>query len=145
MYFAPPVHHRGPLKRLYQRPVLHHATVADSRRYAHRYSQPARTPVSFTSRDPPQTTRRICQHVDLANSVAESFQQWNSADKQLKNLLDQADELTARRKDLLTFQVQELQQLGLDNNELDNLEKEQQTLANADQILQDSHSLSGSL
>ena len=91
-----------------------------------------------------ETHRRLLDEyantVDLANLVAESFQLWNRADKQLKNLLDQADELTARR-DLLTFQVQELQQLGLDNNELDNLEKEQQALANADQILQDSHSL----
>ena len=142
MYFAPPVHHRGPLKRLYQRPVLHHATAADSRRYAYRYSQPARTPVSFTSRDPSQTTRRIRQHHRSGHSRwQQAIQQWNRANKQLKNLLEQADELTARRKDLLTFQVQELQQLGLDNNELDNLEKEQQTLANADQILQDSHSL----
>ena len=72
--------------------------------------------------------------------MAASYQQWNSANKQLNNLLEHADELTAR-KDLLTFQVQELQQLGLENNELGNLEKEQQTLANADQILQDSHSL----
>lgn len=91
-----------------------------------------------------ETHRRLLDEyancVELANLVAENFQQWNRADKQLKNLLNQADELTARR-DLLTFQVQELQQLGLDNNELDNLEKEQQALANADQILQDSHSL----
>jgi len=91
-----------------------------------------------------ETHRRLLDEyantVELANLVAESFQLWNRADKQLKNLLNQADELTARR-DLLTFQVQELQQLGLDNNELDSLEKEQQALANADQILQDSHSL----
>jgi DNA repair protein RecN (Recombination protein N) len=91
-----------------------------------------------------ETHRRLLDEyantVELANLVAENFQLWNRADKQLQNLLDQADELTARR-DLLTFQVQELQQLGLDNNELDNLEKEQQALANADQILQDSHSL----
>ena len=91
-----------------------------------------------------ETHRRLLDEyantTELVNLVAESFQLWNRADKQLKNLLDQADELTARR-DLLTFQVQELQQLGLDNNELDNLEKEQQALANADQILQDSHSL----
>ena len=91
-----------------------------------------------------ETHRRLLDEyantIDLASEVAASYQQWNSANKQLNNLLEHADELTAR-KDLLTFQVQELQQLGLDNNELGNLEKEQQTLANADQILQDSHSL----
>ena len=91
-----------------------------------------------------ETHRRLLDEyantTELATEVAASYQQWNSANKQLNNLLEHADELTAR-KDLLTFQVQELQQLGLDNNELGNLEKEQQTLANADQILQDSHSL----
>ena len=91
-----------------------------------------------------ETHRRLLDEyantIELATEVAASYQQWNSANKQLNNLLEHADELTAR-KDLLTFQVQELQQLGLENNELDNLEKEQQTLANADQILQDSHSL----
>jgi len=91
-----------------------------------------------------ETHRRLLDEyantIDLASEVTASYQQWNSANKQLNNLLEHADELTAR-KDLLTFQVQELQQLGLDNNELGNLEKEQQTLANADQILQDSHSL----
>lgn len=91
-----------------------------------------------------ETHRRLLDEyantTELATEVAASYQQWNSANKQLNNLLEHADELTAR-KDLLTFQVQELQQLGLENNELDNLEKEQQTLANADQILQDSHSL----
>lgn len=91
-----------------------------------------------------ETHRRLLDEyantIELATEVAASYQQWNSANKQLNNLLEHADELTAR-KDLLTFQVQELQQLGLEKNELDNLEKEQQTLANADQILQDSHSL----
>ena len=91
-----------------------------------------------------ETHRRLLDEyantTELATEVAASYQQWRSANKQLNNLLEHADELTAR-KDLLTFQVQELQQLGLENNELGNLEKEQQTLANADQILQDSHSL----
>ena len=91
-----------------------------------------------------ETHRRLLDEyantTELASQVATSFQHWNSANKQLNNLLEHADELTARR-DLLTFQVQELQQLGLETNELENLEREQQSLANADQILQDSHSL----
>lgn len=77
---------------------------------------------------------------ELAEQVASIFQQWNKADKKLRRLLEQTDELTARR-DLLSFQVQELEQLGLDNKELDSLEKEQQALANADQIVQESHNL----
>ncbi len=91
-----------------------------------------------------ETHRRLLDEyantTELACLVAENFQQWHRANKQLKSLLDQADQLTARR-DLLTFQVQELQQLGLDNGELESLEQEQQALANADQIVQDSHSL----
>ena len=54
---------------------------------------------------------------ELAEQVASIFQQWNQADKKLRRLLEQSDELTARR-DLLTFQVEELEQLGLDNKEL---------------------------
>ena len=77
---------------------------------------------------------------ELAEQVATIFQQWNSADKKLRRLLEQSDELTARR-DLLTFQVEELQQLGLDNKELARLEEEQHSLANADQIVQESHNL----
>lgn len=77
---------------------------------------------------------------ELAEQVATIFQQWNQADKKLRRLLEQTDELTARR-DLLSFQVQELEQLGLDNRELAKLEQEQQALANADQIVQESHSL----
>ena len=77
---------------------------------------------------------------ELAEQVATIFQQWNSADKKLRRLLEQSDELTARR-DLLTFQMEELQQLGLDNKELARLEEEQHSLANADQIVQESHNL----
>ena len=72
--------------------------------------------------------------------VSKVFRRWKQVNKHLNDLIGRADELAARRE-LLAFQVKELQQLGLDNNELSNLEKEQQTLANAGQILEDSHNL----
>ncbi len=76
----------------------------------------------------------------LAEKVRHSFQQWNSSHKKLQRLLERTDELTAR-KELLTFQVTELEQLGLERDELESLENEQQTLANAEQILVDSQSV----
>ena len=45
------------------------------------------------------------------------------------------------QRDLLRFQVEELNQLGLSDGEYTTLEQEQQLLANADAILHDSHIL----
>ena len=56
------------------------------------------------------------------------------------DLLKRADELDAR-KELIGFQVTELQQLNLTSMHIEQLELEQKTLANAEQIVQDSHSL----
>lgn len=77
---------------------------------------------------------------DLAVQVGADYRQWHAAHKKLTSLMERSDELVAR-KDLLSFQVNELQQVDLDPAALAKLEVEQQTLANAEQILQDSHSL----
>ena len=77
---------------------------------------------------------------DLAAEVESHFKRWNSTYKTLANLSEHSEELQARR-DLLQFQVQELKQVNVEPTTLQNLEDEQQTLANAEQILQDSHSL----
>ena len=77
---------------------------------------------------------------DLAIQVDEHFREWHKVEKKLSELMNRSDELLAR-KDLLSFQVNELKQLDLDPSVLKKLETEQQTLANAEQILQDSHSL----
>ena len=77
---------------------------------------------------------------DLAIQVGEHFREWHKVEKKLSELMNRADELLAR-KDLLSFQVNELKELDLDPSVLKKLETEQQTLANAEQILQDSHSL----
>ncbi|MBT4833497.1 MAG: AAA family ATPase, partial [Porticoccaceae bacterium] len=77
---------------------------------------------------------------DLATQVAGDYRHWHAAHKKLTGLMERSDELIAR-KDLLSFQVNELQQLDLDPDSLIKLETEQQTLANAEQILQESQSV----
>ena len=77
---------------------------------------------------------------DLAVQVARDYRQWHAAHKKLTSLMERSDELIAR-KDLLSFQVNELQQLDLEPESLNKLEIEQQTLANAEQILQESQSV----
>ena len=77
---------------------------------------------------------------DLTKQVASHYVLWHKTNNDLSNLLKRSDELDAR-KELLGFQVVELQQLDLTAPYLDHLELEQKTLANAEQIVQDSHSL----
>lgn len=77
---------------------------------------------------------------ELAEKVATLFSRWTHTRNQLTNLAEQSTELEARRE-LLAFQVAELQELNIDPSYLEQLEKEQQTLANAEQILQDSQQL----
>ncbi len=77
---------------------------------------------------------------DLTKQVASHYVLWHKTNNDLSDLLKRSDELDAR-KELLGFQVVELQQLDLTAPYLDNLELEQKTLANAEQIVQDSHSL----
>ena len=77
---------------------------------------------------------------DLTKQVASHYVLWHKTNNDLSSLLKRSDELDAR-KELLGFQVVELQQLDLTAPYLDNLELEQKTLANAEQIVQDSHSL----
>ena len=77
---------------------------------------------------------------ELTKQVASHYALWHKTNNDLGDLLKRSDELDAR-KELLGFQVVELQQLDLTAPYLDNLELEQKTLANAEQIVQDSHSL----
>jgi DNA repair protein RecN (Recombination protein N) len=76
----------------------------------------------------------------MATETKKLYQQWASIKEQLQQLENSSDELTAQR-DLLRFQVEELNQLGLSDGEYTTLEQEQQLLANADAILHDSHVL----
>ena len=93
-----------------------------------------------------ETHRRLldeyCRNIDLSSEVSDHFSTWQLMDKKLSSLLERSDELIARR-DLLSFQVNELKQVDIEPDSLTKLETEQQTLANAEQILQDSHNLLG--
>ena len=77
---------------------------------------------------------------ELAVKVAEYFHDWQGAAKTLQDLAERSDEFNARRE-LLEFQVEELQELNLEPSYLQQLELEQQNLANAEQIIQDSQKL----
>ncbi|MDB2621218.1 DNA repair protein RecN [Porticoccaceae bacterium] len=91
-----------------------------------------------------ETHRRLLDEYanaeDLATKVAREYSAWHKVRIDLTNLLQRSDELDDR-KDLLNFQVNELQQIDLTAKHLKQLELEQKTLANAEQIVQDSHNL----
>ena len=77
---------------------------------------------------------------ELAQQVRQAYREWHSRLEHYTNLRDNAAEVSARYQ-LLSYQVQELEQLGLQTNELEMLESEQRTLANAEEILRGSQQL----
>ena len=77
---------------------------------------------------------------ELAGQVEHCFQDWHLASKKLHDLAERSEELTAR-SELLQFQVEELREFNLQPHYLQQLEQEQQNLANAEQIIQDSQQL----
>jgi DNA repair protein RecN (Recombination protein N) len=77
---------------------------------------------------------------ELANQTQQYYHQWAKTKRQLEQLENDSDERIARR-DLLSFQLSELEQLSLEEGEIPQLEQQQQTLANAESILQDSQAL----
>lgn len=70
----------------------------------------------------------------LAEQVRQEFNRWQKLDSELKRLSEQSDEQTARVQ-LLSYQIEELDQLALEEGELKQLEEEQKTLANAENII----------
>jgi DNA repair protein RecN (Recombination protein N) len=74
------------------------------------------------------------QHTSLVAEVKQHFEQWQALKEQYLLLRNNADEMNARYQ-LLRYQVDELDQLDLQEGELAQLEAEQQTLANAENIL----------
>jgi len=85
----------------------------------------------------PQTHRRLIDDFGeakkLGESVKKSFSQWLEIDSKLDQARSQSDEVSARFQ-LLSYQVQELDQLSLEEGEVAALEKEQKILANADKL-----------
>jgi DNA repair protein RecN (Recombination protein N) len=75
-----------------------------------------------------------------AEQVRDSYQRWRRLDQELSSLTEQSAEQAARIQ-LLSYQTEELDQLGLRDNELSALEDEQKTLNSADDILHTGHQL----
>ncbi|WP_019602196.1 DNA repair protein RecN [Teredinibacter turnerae] len=69
----------------------------------------------------------------LAKQVKDAYQKWHCVHYKLNELRSESADLNARFQ-LLRYQVEELDQLALESGELDGLETEQRTLANADTI-----------
>lgn len=90
------------------------------------------------------THRRLlddfANQAELARQVRQAFREWQSRLDHYLHLRDNAAEVSARFQ-LLSYQVQELDQLGLKAGELEALEAEQRTLANAEDILRGSQQL----
>lgn len=75
---------------------------------------------------------------NLSEEVAEHYREWTKKSKHLAKLENNQDEVAARIH-LLTFQVEELDVLGLGVNEVSELEQEQAELANAELLLSKTH------
>lgn len=69
----------------------------------------------------------------LAKQVKEAYHKWHCIHYQLESIRNQNEDLNARFQ-LLRYQVEELDQLSLEKDELQSLEQEQKTLANAEGI-----------
>jgi DNA repair protein RecN (Recombination protein N) len=70
----------------------------------------------------------------LAEEVAERFKQWHEKAAQYELLVNNKEETEARIQ-LLSFQVDELDKLGLQDGEIEQLEKEQSSLSHAENLL----------
>lgn len=89
-----------------------------------------------------ETHRRLIdEYGDLKNSaltVATQYKLWSEKAHKLEQLQNNQDEQDARLQ-LLKYQVKELNELGLTQGELSELEKEQQSLSHAEQLLSSGH------
>lgn len=90
-----------------------------------------------------ETAREILDaFAGLKNQAMQVWQhwgQWQAADKRLKKLKDNNEEVLAQRQ-LLEYQVKELEELSPLDGEIATLEEEQKSLANAESTLMSGHS-----
>lgn len=86
----------------------------------------------------PDTHRRLLDEYagasDLARQVQLATQRWKQTRSELERLSSSSDEQRARHQ-LLSYQLEELENLSLGDNELEQLEQEHKTLSNAEQLL----------
>ncbi|MFN3579795.1 MAG: DNA repair protein RecN [Pseudomonas sp.] len=87
----------------------------------------------------PDTHRRLLDDyvgcTDLARQVQLAAQRCKQTEQALKQASQQGDEKSSRLQ-LLTYQLEELDNLSLQEGELEELENDQRQLANAEQIMQ---------
>tara|TARA_R110000868_G_scaffold8205_7_gene42775 strand:+ start:92152 stop:93867 length:1716 start_codon:yes stop_codon:yes gene_type:complete len=79
---------------------------------------------------------KFAKHGDLLVNVQNIYQQWQRINQEMTQLRKQ--DTDQARIELLQYQIQELAELGLSDNELDTLTAEHKQLANADDIIADS-------
>ena len=77
----------------------------------------------------------------LRSEVSQRYREWKQKSQKLEQILNQNQEAEARIQ-LLTYQVEELDTLALQDGEIDLLEQEQHQLANAESILASVHQVS---
>ena len=86
----------------------------------------------------PETHRRLLDEYagsqELARQVQLAAQRWRQTRQELQRLTSTSDEQRARHQ-LLSYQLEELENLALGDNELEHLEQEHKTLSNAEQLL----------
>ncbi|TVQ68661.1 MAG: DNA repair protein RecN [Oceanospirillales bacterium] len=80
----------------------------------------------------------FAQQRPIAEKVRQHFSRWQKLNQTLKKLTEDSAEKTARTQ-LLSYQLEELNQLALQEDELKALEEEQKLLENAGQLLQSGH------
>lgn len=71
--------------------------------------------------------------IDLARQVQLAAQRWRQTRQELERLSNSGDEQRARHQ-LLSYQLEELDNLGLGENELEQLEQEHKSLTNAEAL-----------
>lgn len=86
----------------------------------------------------PDTHRRLLDEYtgsqELARQVQLAAQRWRQTRQELQRLSSSGDEQRARHQ-LLSYQLEELENLALGDNELEQLEQEHKALSNAEQLL----------
>jgi len=78
------------------------------------------------------------QSQQLAEETRQAWRNWQQVQKKLDSLRDDADERHARTE-LLRYQVDELDRLGLADDELEALEQEQKQLNSSEDVLRQCH------
>lgn len=85
-----------------------------------------------------ETHRRLLDEYagvsELARQVQMAAQRWRQTNQELLRLSSNSDEQRARHQ-LLSYQIEELEELALGDHELEQLEQEHRNLSNAEQLL----------